>query len=290
MRRKFITAILSGIAMIYGRAGYADDDPKILEDVPESQQIALYEAKTSATLEKLLEGDAIDEMIRGSSGRNILYNLQSRRTECGGFISLKDGVLKMRMFDDPTDEPLKNAMAKIEKRDFSGYDLLMKGLEIRRNSTYAETVAMGMQCYMTSMMNDLLLVKQLNNHKGTRYDVYGATWKSLKPRIELEVIDSMFYNNLTLAKVEAICNDEKILCFYHSHPREAGPSETDLRLSKEDPYYISFGINAVISPIKEFNDNEKNMEGMHSWLYKNGQVISEKRHLMNKLPPPRRIN
>ncbi|HLD02747.1 MAG TPA: Mov34/MPN/PAD-1 family protein [Candidatus Nanoarchaeia archaeon] len=289
MRRKFIAAILSGLTMLYGRAGYADDNPKILEDVPESPQIVLYEAKTSTTLEKLLEGEAIDEMIKSSSGRNILYNLQSRRTECGGFISLKDGVLKMRVFDDPTDEPLKNAMAKIEKRDFSGYDLLMKGLEIRRNSTYTETVAIGMQCYMTSMMNDLLLVKQLNDHKEMRYDAYGATWKSLKPRIELEVIDSMFYNNLTMAKIEAISNEEKILCFYHSHPREAGPSETDLRLSKEDVYYKSFGVNAVIAKITEFQENEKNVEGVHSWVYKNGQMISEKRHLMEKLPPPKRI-
>ena len=64
MRRKFIAAILSGLTMLYGRAGYADDNPKILEDVPESPQIVLYEAKTSTTLEKLLEGEAIDEMIK----------------------------------------------------------------------------------------------------------------------------------------------------------------------------------------------------------------------------------
>lgn len=287
--RKAIRATaFCGLLALSLREGYAGDQ-SILVDVPDSTQIATYEAKTKLPLEKLLQGEAIDEMILSPSGRNILSMLQTRNTECGGFLSYKDGALKMRVFDDPTDEPLKDAMKKIEKHDFSGYDLLRKGLEIRGYSFFNEAAEIGMQFYITNMMNDLLLMKQLNEYKNLRFDAYAATWASLKPRIELEAVDSIFYNNMTMAKIKAISNDEKILCFYHSHPREAGPSQTDLRLSKEDPYYISFGVNAVISQISEFNDDEKNLDGVHAWIYKNGQIISEKRHLMTKLPPPRRI-
>lgn len=284
-------AVIGAIALCAaGRVANAED-PRILENVPDSPQIATYEAKTKVPLEKLLEGEAIDEMIRGTSGRNILQALQSRRTECGGFISYKDGAMKLRLFDDPTDEPLHNAMKGIEKKDFSGYDLLMKGLEIRKNSSYLEASAMNfhIQVYMTSMMNDLLLMKQLSKYTNLRYDAYDATWKSLRPRLELEVVDSMFFNNLTMAKIEAISNEETILCFYHSHPMESGPSPTDMRLSKEDFYYKSFGVNAVISKITDFNEKEKDMEGVHTWVYNNGEMVSEKRHLMKKLPPPKRI-